>query len=215
MHRGIIAKLYDISYKYDNIFVIMIALYVEILLLFSKGFSMMNYERRTNLEVSFHEDEVKLAKTMMDKLRTTVEFLYYLMDYRGKVSFTMITLSADNLKLATLLQKWKRQTDVLVEIDPLNNVYVIICQSTDREGGQKFAEILMSNISLHGGNTTFFVETELTSTKHNIQEVIFKMVEKYITIKQEKKSNKVYFTELNNETSSNNTEVNYHSDIST
>jgi len=38
-------------------------------------------ERRTNLEISFHEDEVKLAEVMMDKLRTTVEFLYYLMDF--------------------------------------------------------------------------------------------------------------------------------------
>lgn len=170
---------------------------------------MIEHDRRTNLEVSFHENEVKLAQTMMDKLRTTVEFLYYLMDYRGKVSFTMITLSAKDIKLGGWLQKWKRQTDVLIEIDPVQNVYVLICQSTDREGGQKFAEILMSNIGMNGGKDTYCVETELISTKHSIQEVIFKMVEKYISIKQEKLSNKVFFPELDDVLMRENQEILY------
>ena len=160
------------------------------------GFTMFKYERRVRSEVSFHEDEVKLAKTMMDKLRTTVEFLYYLMEHRGKLSFTMIMISADELKLEHLLQKWKRQTDVLIEIDEINNVYVIICQSTDKKGGEKFGEILISNISMHGASTTYCVEAELKNTVHSVQEVVFNMVERYIEIKQEKKSNKVFFTEF-------------------
>ncbi|PHS30892.1 MAG: hypothetical protein COA92_09035 [Sulfurovum sp.] len=166
-------------------------------------------ERRTNLEISFHEDEVKLAEVMMDKLRTTVEFLYYLMDYRGKVSFTMITLSADNIKLKMWLQKWKRQTDVLIEVDPVKNVYVLICQSTDLDGGKKFAEILISNIGMNGGKSTYCVETELTSTKHTIQEMIFKMVEKYISIKQEQRSNQVFLTQLDDKPSNENKDVIY------
>jgi hypothetical protein len=171
---------------------------------------MFNHERRTHNEVAFHEDEVKLAKTMMDKLRTTVEFLYYLMDHRGKMSFTMIMISADDLKLEHLLQKWKRKTDVLIEIDNINNVYVIICQSTDKEGGQKFAEILMSNINMHGGTVTYCVEAELTSTEHSIQEVIFNMVEKYIYIKQEQKSNEVFFTKFQEKIKDELRDVTYH-----
>jgi len=160
----------------------------------NKGVRFMEHERRLSSNILFHEDEVKLAKNMMDKLRTTVEFLYYLMDNRGKFSFTMIIISADEVRLELLLQKWKRKTDILVEIDPVNNVYVIICQATDKRGGFKFAEILISNINLHGGETSYCVETELTNTKESIQEVIFNMVDKYIGIKQEKKSNEVFFT---------------------
>jgi len=171
---------------------------------------MFAYERRVNNKISFHEDEVKLAKTMMDKLRTTVEFLYYLMDHRGKLSFTMIMISADDLKLEHLLQKWKRQTDVLIEIDNINNVYVIICQSTDKEGGQKFAEILMSNINMHGGSQTYCVEAELNGTEHSIQEVIFNMVEKYIYIKQEQKGNEVFFTEFKVKKTDEFSDVKYH-----
>lgn len=157
---------------------------------------MFAYERRVTHNMTFREDEVKLAKSMLDELNTTIEFLYYLMDHREKPSFTLIMISADDLRLDILLPKWKRQTDILVEIDKKNNVYVIICQSTNKEGGQKFGEILMSNINMHGDNTTYCVEAELKNTVYSIQKVIFNVVEKYIYIKQEKKSNEVFFTEF-------------------
>jgi hypothetical protein len=155
---------------------------------------MLTFERRNKSDLSFHEDEIKLAKKMMDQLRTTLEFLYYLMDHRGKLSFTMILFSADDLKLENLLEKWKRQTDILIEIDKINNVYGLLCQSTDEEGGQEFGEILLSNMRIHGGTSGYCVETEHQTTSYTIQEVIFTMVEKYIHIKQKKEFNKVFFT---------------------
>jgi len=160
---------------------------------------MVTNERRHNTDIAFHEDEVKLAKKMMDTLRTTMEFLYYLVDHRNKTSFTMILISTEGLKLDTLLQKWKRQTDILFEIDKVNNVYVLICQSTDREGGKKYAEILLSNIHMNGGNSTYCVASELQTTGHTIQEVIFKMVEKYMLARQDKDENQVFFTKLEKE----------------
>ncbi len=154
---------------------------------------MVTMERRHMNELSFPEDEIKLAKSMMDQLRTTVEFLYFLMEHRGKLSFTMILLSADDLQLENLLQKWKRKTDILVEIDKKNNVYVLLCQSTDKKGGEQFGEILISNIRMHGGTEVYCVETELLTTSYTIQEVIFTMVEKYIQIKEEHEFDKVFF----------------------
>jgi hypothetical protein len=170
---------------------------------------MVLQERRQNPDIGFHEDEVKLAKIMMDTLRTTVEFLYYLVDYRNKSSFTMILLSAEGLNLEMLLQKWKRRTDVLFEIDKINNVYVIICQSTDREGGKRYAEILLSNIHMNSGHSTYCVAAELETTGHAIQEVIFKMVEKYMLAKQDNDENQVFFTKLAKEESENLQDITY------
>ena len=157
---------------------------------------MVAVERRNINDLSFHEDEIKLAKLLMERVRTTLEFIYYLMDHRSKLFVTMILLSADNVKLGNLLQKHKRQTDILLEVDKENNLYMLLCQSTDHEGGEQFGEILMSNIRLHGGDTSYCVETELKTTKYTIQEVIFKMVEKYIDIKRYKEFDKVFFTKL-------------------
>ena len=174
---------------------------------------MVSVNRRINEDVSFHENEVKLAKTAMDKLRTTVEFIYYLMEHRGRASFTMIMISAENLLLHVPLKKWKRQTDILIEIDPVLNVYVIICQSTNREGGRRFAEILLSNINMNGGDGAYCVETELTSASHPIQEVIFKMVEKYITIKQAEKADEVHYTAYGEDEVEEDEDIAYFEDI--
>lgn len=157
---------------------------------------MVTIERRYINDLSFHEDEIKLSTRMMDKARTTLEFIYYLMDHRNKLFVTMILLSADNVQLGSLLQKSKRQTDILLEIDKETNLYMLLCQSTNQEGGEQFGEILMANIRMHGGSSSYCVETELKTTKYTIQEVIFKMVEKYIDIKRYKVFDKVFFTKL-------------------
>ncbi|MCF6244668.1 MAG: hypothetical protein L3J43_06490 [Sulfurovum sp.] len=173
---------------------------------------MVEINRRKSDSIAFHEDEVKLAKNAMDKLRTTIEFFYYLMDYREKDSFTMIMISAEDLLLRVPLKKWKRQSDVLIEIDRELNVYVLISQSTDSDGGKRFAEILLSNIDMNGGEGTYCVETDITSTEHSIQEVIFKIVEKYISIKQEKKSDKVHIAYINEDDIPEEEEINYLTD---
>ncbi len=157
---------------------------------------MLTFERRNKNDLSFPEDEIKLAQRMMDKLRSTLEFLYYLMDRKEELSFTMILFSSDDLKLENLIEKWKRQTDILYEVDKQNNIYVILCQSTDMDGGEQFAEILMSNVRLHGGKSSYCVEAEIKTTMYTIQEIIFTMVEKYIDIRREKEFNKVFFTRL-------------------
>jgi len=151
---------------------------------------MVRVERRYKHDLSFHEDEIKLAKIIMDEARTTLEFLYYLMAHKRKFSFTIILLSADYVKLESLLQKSKRETDILLEIDAENNLYMLLCQSTDREGGEQFAEILMSNVP------SYCVETEIKTTLYTIQEVIFTMVEKYLDVKREKEFDTVFFTKI-------------------
>ena len=155
---------------------------------------MLTNEKRHISDSAFPEEEVKLAKTMMEELGTTMEFFHYIMEHKGKSTFTMILLSADDINLDHLLPKWKRQTDILFELDKENNVYVIICQSTDLEGGKQFAEILMTNIHMHSDSATYCVVSGPETMAYPIQEVIFKMVEKYITVKEEKIANKVFFS---------------------
>lgn len=177
-------------------------------------FSYEGEKRRNGSDLAFPEDEVKLAKTMMAELKTTMEFFHYLMNHRGESSLSMILLSSDDIKLDQLLPKWKRQSDVLFELDKENNVYVIICQSTDSHGGKLFAEILISNIRLHGESDTYCVVSEPKTMKSSIQDVIFEMVEKYILIKEDKKANKVFFTGVENSVSSKDTDIIYHTNRS-
>jgi len=153
-------------------------------------------EKRFNDDVLFQEDEILLARNMIDSLRTTMEFLYYLMDYKDKPSFTIIMISTDKLKLETVLSKWKRSTDILLNIDPKKNIYAIVCQATTSGGGRQFAKILLSNIHLHGGINTYCTAMEIKTTRYTIQDVVFKLVDKYLSVKDKKQSNEIFFTKL-------------------
>lgn len=173
-------------------------MYSVVLLSIDERFIMAYDEKRDIHTSSFPEDEVKLVKTMLDEMGTTLEFFYYLMNNKKETSTMMILLSADDINLEHLLPKWKRNTDVLFELDRKRNVYVILCQSTDNEGIKKFAEILIANIRLHSAGDIYCVVSKAKTTSSSAQEVIFKMVERYIKIKDAGKANKVFFTYLEN-----------------
>jgi|GEM_PF-562475 len=159
----------------------------------------MVYDEKRNIHtMSYPEEEVKLVKTMLDEMGTTLEFFYYLMNNKRESSTMMILLSADDVNLEHLLPKWKRNTDVLFELDRKRNVYVILCQSTDNEGVKQFAEILIANIRLHSAGDIYCVVSESKTTSSSSQEVIFKLVERYIKIKDAGHANKVFFTNLKN-----------------
>ncbi len=153
--------------------------------------------RRDLEEVLFSECEVKLAKKMIDTLRTTMEFLYYLMEHRNKITLSMILISSEGLPFESLLKKWKRNTDILFHID--GNIYVLICQSTDEEGARNFSKILLSNTHIHGGTNTYCVVSELNSRDYSIQDIIFMTLEQYMAIKEDNCTNQVNFTQFENE----------------
>lgn len=157
---------------------------------------MQNFERRKSNAIGFEEQDIKLAELMMQKMKMTLEFLYFLMLHKKNVSYTVLLLSADKLKLEHLLNTWKRKTDVLIEIDKKSNVYILICQNTDREGGKKYGEILISNITMQNRSKVYCVQTEILNTAYTVQEVIFTILKKYMYIKSEKIHNKVCFTEI-------------------
>ncbi|CAA6823093.1 MAG: Unknown protein [uncultured Sulfurovum sp.] len=157
---------------------------------------MHNSERRESVDLGFEEEDIKLAELMIQKVKTTLEFLYFLMLHKKNVSYTVLLLSADKLKLEHLLTTWKRKTDILVEIDKKSNVYILICQNTDKEGGKKYGEILISNITMQNRSKVYCVQTQILNTAYTVQEVIFTILKKYIHIKSENKHNEVCFTEL-------------------
>jgi len=152
----------------------------------------MGNKRKNHAGIAFWESEIMLAKTMLDTLRTTVEFLYYLMDHRSKAPFSMILITSEKLQSLQELQKMKRGSDLLFELDKNRGTYVIICQATDRIGAEQYADILMSGIRANRDiGDIYCVLSTFNSTKYSIQDVIFKMVETYIHARKIKRVGEV------------------------
>ena len=146
--------------------------------------------------IRFDGNDIALATKILDKLTTTIDIMYYLMEHGEERAFIVMLISAENIDVKTLLEKEKRNTDILFEIDAEASLYAVICQDTKIDGGYHFAERVVRNMLLHNSEDIYCTELEVRSTAHNIKYVVFKLIEIYIKAKQDEKEGEIVFKTL-------------------
>ena len=99
--------------------------------------------------------------------------------------------------MGTLLEKEKRDTDILFEIDKEDSLYALVCQDTKIDGGYYFAERLLHHMQLDKAKDIYCTDLEIRTTNHEIKFVILKLIETYMQSKQEGKNNEIVFKSLN------------------
>ncbi len=154
-----------------------------------------NENRVANLR--FNGNEIQLAVKMLDKLQTTIDIIYYLMEHENEQAFVLMLLTAKDVDLNTLLDKEKRDTDILFEIDKEESLYVMLCQDTKVDGGYRFAERVIHNIQLDNGKDIYCTELEVRATHYSPKQVVLKLLETFVKSKLENKSNEIVFRSLN------------------
>ena len=154
------------------------------------------YEERTN-SLRFNGHEIQLAAKMLDQMQTTIDIVYYLMDHEDEQSFVLMLLSAKDIDMGALLDKEKRDTDILFEIDKEDSLYVMLCQDTKVDGGYHFAERLIRNIQLDNASDVYWTDLEIRSTHYSPKTVILKKLETFIKSKHTKQANEIVFRSLN------------------
>jgi hypothetical protein len=153
-----------------------------------------NEMQKENLR--FDGNDIALAAKMVDKLTTTIDILYYLMERGEERSFVVMLISGKNVDMKTLLTKEKRNTDILFEIDEEASLYAVICQDTKIDGGYHFAERMLRNMLLNKGEDIYCTELEVRTSTHSIKYVIFKLIETYVKTKRDKKHGEIIFKSL-------------------
>ena len=154
-----------------------------------------NEARKQGLK--FNAKEIVLAVKMIEKLEKTIEFIYHLMEHEGVEAFVLILITAENIDMATFLDHEKRDTDILFEIDKEEQIYVMLCQDTKVDGGYHFAERIIRNILSQKGTNVYCSEVEVRSTRNQVKNVIFKLLEVFMKTKLEKKINEIVYKSLN------------------
>jgi len=154
-----------------------------------------NENRTTSLK--FNGKEIQLAVKLLDKLQTTIDIVYYLMEQEKEQAFVLMLLTAQDIDLNRLLDQEKRETDILFEIDKEEAIYVMLCQDTKVDGGYHFAERVMRNIQLDGGKDIYCTELEVRATHYSAKHVVLKLLETFVKSKQLNKSNEIVFRSLN------------------
>ncbi len=146
--------------------------------------------------VRFNGVDISLAATMVDKLATTVDIMYYLMERGEERAFVVMLITAQNIDVQTLLEKEKRDTDILFELDKEASLYTIICQDTKIDGGYHFADRVVRSMMVNKAEDIYCTELEVRTTAHNIKYVVFKLIETFIRTKRDKKQGEIVFKTL-------------------
>jgi len=147
--------------------------------------------------VRFNAEEISLVATMLDVMSSTIDIMYFLMQRREERSFVVMLLSAQEIALNDLIEKEKRDTDIMFEIDAERKLYAVICQDTKIDGGYHFAERLVRKTIEAGGKDLYCVELEVRTTAYKIRYIIYRVMELYIQAKRNGQSGEVIFKALN------------------
>jgi hypothetical protein len=146
--------------------------------------------------VRFNGDDIALTAKMLDKLSTTIEIVYYLMNRGEERSFVVMMVTAEECDVGSILQEQKRNTDILFELNKEENIYAIICQDTKIDGGYHFGERVMRHLKLSEAKDPYCIELEVRNTTYDIKFIIFKLMEMFIQTKEEERSGEVVFKAL-------------------
>jgi hypothetical protein len=154
-----------------------------------------NETRKKGLK--FNGKEIVLAVKMMEALEKTTEVVCHLMEHEGTEAFVLILMTAENIDMLKLLEYEKRDTDVLFEIDKEEQIYAILCQDTKIDGGYRFAERVIQDILKQEGKNVYCSEVEVRSTRNQVKDVVFKLLEIFVKMQLEKKINQIVYKSLN------------------
>jgi hypothetical protein len=134
---------------------------------------------------------------MIDKMSTTIDLLYYLIERGEEKSFVIMLISADNVDLENVINDQKRDTDILFNIADGKSLFALICQDTKVDGAYMFAQRLVQKVQMKGASNIYCTELEVRSAKLDIKYIIFRSIESYVDAVQNKKDNEIVFKTIN------------------
>ena len=143
--------------------------------------------------IRFTKEDIKLATAMLDDVKTTIEMIYFLMNRGDEEAFVIILLDAGGADIADLIDKQKRDTDILFELDEERHVYALVCQDTKVDGGYHFSERLLKVMRGEHIDAPYCIELEVRNTVHDIKYLIYKSIRMLAEVRKENRFGEILF----------------------
>ena len=135
----------------------------------------MKEQANKRVEADFTEADIKLATTVLNRIRDIYSFFTYLKEKRGS-SFAIVLIKSDNLKETIL--KEKRKTDVYVDLDitDINLIFLPVMKEEECDG---FVRRMMSGIEDDSGDFASIIKVK---TNSKLEETVFSLIIDYLMI---------------------------------
>ena len=141
----------------------------------------------------YTEKEILLARNMIIELEDALDLMFYLMNHSAENSYVLMLITAEDIDLKKILEKEKRNTDIVFDIDKAECVCAMICQETKVDGGYRFAERIIRNIRLDQGKDIYCSEIEVRTSKYSSKDIIFRVLDGFVKARQAEKSGEIVF----------------------
>jgi len=152
--------------------------------------------RQRKSDQGLNEKDIKRLIHLLDTLERGIELLYYLLDNNRQKAFVVSLLSADSIDLEAKIRYVKRDTDVLFCVDSSENLYALLSQGTEVDGGYYFMKRIVDTVKEEGATNIYCSEIEISNTHHPIQEIIFRLLNMYQRAKAKKADGEISFHTL-------------------
>lgn len=142
----------------------------------------------------FNKEEIQLTVKLAEKLKPTLDIIYYLLDHNYIDAFVLILMQTNHNDIQSFMDKEKRDTDILFTIDEEEFIYLILCEDTQIYGGYHFADRIISSLKeVVDKDKIYCTELEVRTTHYEYREIILRLAETFIKSRQEKKSGEIIF----------------------
>jgi len=136
--------------------------------------------KNESAKVQYDETAMKLGISLYERSEVPLTLLYHLLKSKRLDSFSAIMIRSDMKEFGAFLQNQKRKTDLLFEIDPENEIYVMLCQETKVDGGFYFIKRLVREMEEKGKGRIQAGIIAVESTKYPIRDLMFIILDTYI-----------------------------------
>ena len=141
------------------------------------------------------QKHLKLALRLLEELEKPLEVLHFLMQRDEIGDLVIVLLSAPGgFDLKRMLEEQKRESDLMFELLPEENLYAVLCQNTDIEGGFQMAKRLKRHLDL-AQQESIIVELEIHKSVHyESKDILFKLFDLYVDAYDAKKNEIVFYS---------------------
>ena len=157
---------------------------------------MTETNKRKNEEHGIKEGNFKRLVQLLTAIEHGVNLMHYLIEHNREEAYVLALISAEEIALDEAIRQEKRNTDILFEVDPDRNLYAILCQGTQVDGGYYFIQRLVGKLQEQGAKEIYCSELEISNAQHPVQELAFRLLNMYQHNKKNRLDGEINFRSL-------------------
>lgn len=151
--------------------------------------------RESDGKVIYDEDIFRMGIELYESVDVPLDIIYHLLKNKKIDGFSIILFQSDFEDFENFLKKTKRKTDFLLPVDREKQIYVMLCQETQVDGGFYFVKRLDREMqSLEEGREILAAIVGVESTRYSVRDLLFIILDTYLKVLNDKENSIVFRT---------------------